>query len=197
MAYRTLALLLAFSISLTLSACATNRESTPERTATEQLLISSAADRAADALVEHIPVKGRVFVDATNFEGVDGKYAIGTIRDRIARKGALLVADRAAADVIVEIRSGALSIDEKQILIGLPQLDIPVPLSGTFKLPEIALFSRNVRQGVAKFGATAYDAGTPGPEAASSLSTGSVNTTQWTALLFIHWTTSTLESVDP
>ena len=71
-----------------LSACSTATESNPPRTATEQLLISSAAERAADKLSFGIPKGTKVFVDSGNFEGYDGKNAISAIRTSLLKQGA-------------------------------------------------------------------------------------------------------------
>jgi hypothetical protein len=162
--------LIAVATALAVSGCTTARESSPQRTATEQLLISTAADRAAERLALRVPSGARVFVDAANFEGIDSKYAIGAIRDHLLRTGMKLVADRGNADTVVEIRAGALSVDEKQLLVGIPQMNIPIPLAGSFSFPEIPLFKTRERKGVAKFAATAYGAaegslvGSSGPQ---------------------------------
>ena len=145
---------------LALGACSTERETSPPRTATEELLVSTAADRAAEHLDVAIPKGSKVFVDASNFEGTDSKYAIAAIRDHVARCGGYLVADRKDADMALEIRTGALSIDEKSLLVGIPRFDVPIPLAGNFKFPEIALFKRAQQKGVAKFAATGIDART-------------------------------------
>jgi hypothetical protein len=149
--------MLAVALALALGACSTERESSPPRTATEQLLISTAADRAMDGLDLSIAPGTKVFLNAENFEGTDSKYAIAAIRDHLLRKGAAIVADRAKAEAVVEIRAGALSIDESETLFGIPSYDVPIPLaSGTLKLPEVALYKRKIRQGVAKIAATSY-----------------------------------------
>src|SRR3546814_4615338 len=106
--------------ALGVGACATERESSPPRTATEQLMISAAADRAANKLALDIPKGARIFIDATNFEGIDGKYAVGAIREHFLERGARLAAGRSDADIVVEVRSGALSMDEKKTLVGIP-----------------------------------------------------------------------------
>ncbi|MBL0930075.1 MAG: hypothetical protein IBJ15_08145 [Alphaproteobacteria bacterium] len=63
-----------------LAACSGARQSQPARTATEQLLIANAADKAAERLVLAFESGAKVFVDAANFDGVDAKYAIAPIR---------------------------------------------------------------------------------------------------------------------
>ena len=140
-----------------LAACTTVTHSVPPRTATEELLISRAAEQAADNLKLDVPPGTKLFVDATYFDGYDSKYAIGTIRDRLLRRGAHLVDKKSDAAIVLEIRSGALSIDEHSLLVGIPGFDIPIPLTGSFTFPEIALYKKAVQAGVAKFAATGYD----------------------------------------
>jgi hypothetical protein len=143
--------------SVGLAACTTVTTSKPARTATEELLISRAADEAADNLKFDVPAGTKLFLDTTYFEGTDSKYAIGTIRDRLMRRGIHLVDKKDDAQVVLEIRAGALSIDEQSFLVGIPGFPIPIPLAGTLDFPEIALYKKAVRAGVAKFAATGYD----------------------------------------
>ena len=140
-----------------LGACTTTRETSPQRSATEQLLISTAVDRAVERMDLKIPQGTKVFLDAEQLEGSDGKYATGAMKDRLLRGGANLVADRGKADAVVEIRAGALSIDDKQTLFGIGSFDVPVPLAGqAAKIPEIALYKQKERVGVAKIAAIGY-----------------------------------------
>ena len=151
-----LALILAV---LALGACTSMRETSPQRTATEQLLISTAVDRAIAQVNLEIPEGTKVFVDSEQLEGSDGKYAAGEMKDRLLRRGARLVADRGKADAVVEVRAGALSMDDKQMLVGTDSFDVPVPLAGqAAKIPEIALYKEKERLGVAKIAAIGYSA---------------------------------------
>ena len=122
-----------------IAGCSTERQTDPQRTATEQLLISTAADRAAQSLALDIGPERKAFLDTTNFEGLDGKYAIAAIRSSLLKQGNRFVADKKDADTIIEIRSGALSIDKHEELVGIPSIDIPIPLAGQLGTPEIAL----------------------------------------------------------
>src|SRR5215468_8390535 len=65
-----------FLLLLGLAGCSTARESEPARTATEELLISTAVDRALDGLQLKIPEGTKLWVDAANFDGYDQKYAV-------------------------------------------------------------------------------------------------------------------------
>lgn len=176
-----------------LAACSTAKESSPPRTATEQLMLSTAADRAAERIAEQVardmPKGAKLFVDAANFEGTDGKYAIAAIRDRLLRRGGALAKDRDSADLVVELRAGALSMDDKQTLVGIPKFDVPVPLAGPVSFPEIALFKKRQRTGIAQFGATGYGAEDGRYVVSTGPQYGLSRETEWVVLLFISWTT--------
>ncbi|MBX6323865.1 MAG: hypothetical protein IRY94_18775 [Rhodospirillaceae bacterium] len=191
MSHRAAAVLLAFA----LGSCTVTRESSPPRTATEQLLLSAAADRAADGLALAIPAGDRVFVDASDFEAYDGKYAIGAVKDRLLRRGARLVSSRGEADVVVAVRSGALSIDQERTLVGLPGFGVPVPLAGTLNIPEVALFKKEVEEGVAKLAATGYDARSGSLVDSVGPVFGFSHRIRWVVLLVISWASDDLTGV--
>lgn len=184
---RILAILVA-PVLLASAGCTIERQSVPPRTATEQLLISTAVDRAVERLELEIPKGTKVLVDADNFEGIDEKYAIGAIRDKIARAGGHLVPTRGEADMVVEIRSGALSIDESRTLIGIPSVEVPVPTAENIRLPEFALWKRHRQQGVAKLALTGYATDDGRLTAATGPIYGFSHRTDYVALLLITWT---------
>jgi hypothetical protein len=160
---------------LPLGGCITDRVTNPPRTATEQLLVSSAADRAADQLRVMLPRGTRIFIDVHNFTGANGddaKYAAASIEDRLLLQGLAVMADPKQADVIVALRAGALATNSHKVLIGIPSLPIPIPFAaGTvLQTPEFAFFSWDAQKGIAKFAATSYGA----HDGALRSSTGSV-----------------------
>lgn len=184
---RLLHLTIFAALAFGVAACSGERTSNPDHTATEQLLITKAADDAVAKL--HLPLKAgqKVFLDATGVTGDYAPYATALVRDRILLDGGHLVPDRAAADIVVEARSGALSIDEFQSLIGLPESKIPVPLAGDLSTPEMALYKRAERRGIAKLGLTAYDAKGGGYVGGTGTKFGFSQKKEWTVLFFISW----------
>jgi hypothetical protein len=180
--------LVVFSLLAALSACTTTAQSNPARTATEQMLISSAAERAAQQLTLQLPPDSRVFVDNTNFEGTDSKYAIAAIRTDMLLEGMHLVDDKKNADVIIETRAGALSTDRNTFLIGIPSFAVPVPFaSSPLTLPEIALWGTDDQKGVAKFAITGVDAKNGTLVAAQEPQYGFAHNIKKTLLIFISW----------
>jgi hypothetical protein len=176
---------------LALAACTTTVDTNPPRSAMEELLITTAADRAVDELAAQIPKKSKVFVDSGNFDAVnaaDAKYAIASIHARLLKQGAHLVGDKKDAQTVVEVRSGALSTDQKSFLIGIPQFNVPIPLAGSpLTFPEIALYKSADQKGVAKFGIIDYDAKTGTLIASQEPQYGFAHNIMKTLLIFFTW----------
>jgi hypothetical protein len=182
--------------ALLLGGCSTVRLTEPPQTATEQLLVSTAVDHAVANLKPVIAPGSKVFVDASYFDSdntiVLPRYTIGAVRDLVLRSGGDLVDDRKQADLVVEMRNGAQAIDHKSLLIGIPSIPIPIPLTGTVQTPELALFKRDNQHGVSKIALTIYSA----KSGALAHSTGPVfgdsHDTHWTVLLLIGWDTQNI-----
>jgi hypothetical protein len=144
------------SATLWLGGCVTNNTTTPARSATEQLLLSTAADRALRSANLDILANRKVFLDATYFDSYDSKYVLGTVRDALSRAGALLQEDAKSSDIIVEARSGALSIDSSDLLFGIPNMGVPIPLAGAVQIPEVAFYKSNKQRSTAKIALLAF-----------------------------------------
>jgi hypothetical protein len=129
----------------------------PTRSATEQLLISTAADRALAQWDWSIVNKKKVYVDRVNYDSLDKEYVIGTIHDYVSLNGGLLVTNMNDAELVMEPRSGALSIDASSSIIGLPASAAPVPLAGAVNLPEMALYKSEKQYSIAKLAILVYE----------------------------------------
>src|SRR5258705_3883803 len=180
------------ALTLLLGGCVAERATSPAHTATEQLLISTAADRAAEKLAEQIPANIRVLLDTTYIDAADGGYALLAIKDRFLRRGIALADDRASADAILEARAGALSTDEKITSLGTPQLTVPI-IPGVagyngFPVPAINLFKKAHTKPAAKIAATGYDPKTGKLVVATDPQYGYSQKTDWVVLLFFTWT---------
>lgn len=176
------------AMALTVAGCTSTRTTAPERTATEQLLLSTAADDAIGRLDLGLTPGTRAYVETAYLQAYDSPYVIGAIRDKLLRSGLMLVAERDAADVVIEARAGALAIDEDTFLIGVPSWDVPIPFAATpLSTPELALFKRDRREGIAKLALTAYaiedgrHAGSSGPAIGRAHKTRRL-------VLFVGWT---------
>jgi hypothetical protein len=147
--------------------CGTTKWSDTPRTATEQLLISTAVDRAIDNM-NFKPLAGKdIFFDATYLEGiVDKSYVISSLRQHMLAQGCVIVPSRELATYVVEARAGAVGTNHHDVMLGVPALSLPgaslmpgVPSA----IPEIAFAKTTDQKGVAKIAAFAYNQRTGQP----------------------------------
>jgi hypothetical protein len=143
-------------VALCCNGCLQTNMTEPQRSAAEQLLLSTVADRAAQTVSLNSFANKKVYFSTNYFEGYDAKYAFGTVRDAFSRAGALLVNDENDAEIVVEARNGALSIDRADSLLGIPSTAVPVGFAGAISIPEIALYKSNKQYSLAKFALLAY-----------------------------------------
>lgn len=151
---------LLLSGAVLLCGCGTTRSTDSARTATEQLLISDAIDRAVQT-VDLAPLRGQtVFLDDSRLSDVvDKNYLVSTLRQHILASGCTLKDKREEADFIVEARAGAVGTDRNDLLFGIPATNVPqiVPMPGIpTAIPEVPLAKRRDQRGVAKISMFAY-----------------------------------------
>lgn len=135
-----------------LSGCVDARRSDTWRTGVEQLVLSTAVDRAASKFDFSTLEGKRVHVDASNLEAVDRGYILSWVRKQLLESGAMLVdntEEDGPADVIVEPYSGSLGTDGSDSLIGLPSISLSVMGTG-FSTPEVAFFKSSTQRAEAK-----------------------------------------------
>lgn len=156
-AARRFALVLACAL---VAGCGTTRLSDSSRTANEQLLISSAVDRAVGSMrFEHLSGHD-VFFDPQYLKGaVDENYIVSTIRQQLLASGCYLKERREDAQVVVEARAGAVGTNRHDLLIGIPQVNLPSAVGvvgAPSVIPEIPFAKSTDQKGVAKISVFAY-----------------------------------------
>src|SRR4051794_15110200 len=113
--------------------CTYYRTTDPPITADQQFLTSEATIRAVEQL-SAVALRDRVvFVDSTYLTGPstgsgqapDHSFLIAEVRARLLVSGVRLAADRAKAQVILELRSGGIGIDRQYYMVGLPSIALP------------------------------------------------------------------------
>src|SRR5205814_4105170 len=92
----------------------------------EQLNVDALRDRkvwietaylsGAEQVIVNGEVRQRLFTSA------EQAFATGELRERLLQAGARIVQEKKQADVIVEVRSGGISVDHMENLIGVPAL---------------------------------------------------------------------------
>jgi hypothetical protein len=154
----TIGLLMAI---LLLPGCTAVRTTSPTQSAEQQILIATAADRAAAALAEQVPAGLSAWIDLYGVSGAnqaswDQAYGLAAIEDALLRRGVELKAERDQADAVIMPRVGMLSTAERNMLLGLPSF--PIPLQPNMVVPALSFYSQNTANGSAKFAASIYDA---------------------------------------
>jgi hypothetical protein len=158
---------LALIASAAIIGCGTTRSTDTTRTATEQLLISDAIDRAVQTVNLQSLVGQTVYLDDSRLgDVVDRNYLISSLRQHLLASGCYLRAERDQADYIVEARAGAIGTDRNDLLFGVPSMNVPqifpvqpVPAA----IPEVPIAKRRDQRGIAKIAVFAYhrETGTP------------------------------------
>ena len=175
------------AIGLMSTGCHTSRLTEPPRTVAEMVMLSHAADQAI-AQLDLDPVQGKkVFLDASYFESVDGKYVIGALREAIAIHGGILVDQLDASQWVMELRNRGLGMDTRSALFGLPAMEIPVPFAGRVASPELALYKANLADSIASFAVVVYDRQEGLMLATATEGEGMSKFNQYQLLGFIKW----------
>lgn len=158
------ALILALLVA---SGCGTTRMSDTKRTATEQLLISDAMDRAVSRLDFRALAGKTAYLDSSPARGAtDQEYLVSALRQHMLASGCALKDKREEADYIVELRIGAVGTDRHEVLFGVPATKVPemaavvgVPSS----IPELPLAKKTEQRAVTKLAVFAYNRNTGRP----------------------------------
>ncbi len=173
---------------LVLTGCASTSETYPGRTATEQLLMARAADMAVEGLRLPIPPGSRVYVEGRYFQGEGANYATSAVRGALSEAGFALADDRNQADAIFELRAGTMSLEQMRRVVGLPPLALPINESlNVVSIPELSLYSRRDRVGVAEFSGFVYDARTGAPLGAVTPMIGEYRIRSHKVLMMVTW----------
>lgn len=148
------------------SGCVNKQRMTePARSVGEQLLLSTAINRALSEMdMEAIGrLKGfKVYISTTYLKAIDQEFLIGSLRDLLFSNGVLLVDDVSQAQIVVEVRSGANSLDSATVTAGIAEDQaLPNPVTGApVALPELALFKKENNVSVTTMALVAYHADT-------------------------------------
>jgi len=182
---RTAAILAACLLA---AACASTTESNTGRTATEQLLLARASDKAVEGLSLPLPTAASIFVDDSYFQGEGTRYAISAIRAALSDAGYRLARTKDASDAVFEVRAGALSLEQMRRVFGIPEMRIPI--NETFNvvsLPELSVYSNRDRVGVAEFSGFLYEAKTGAPLGAVLPMIGQYRIRSHKVLMIVAW----------
>ncbi len=163
---RVLVSLMALGICL---GCGTSKWTDTRRSATEQLLITDAMDRAVSKLEFRALAGKTVYIDERPLNSLsDAAYLVSCMRQHMLASGCVVKETREDAEYVAEIRAGAIGTDRHELLYGVPTVNIPavVPVSGfgvPSQIPEIPFVKKTDQRAVAKIAVFAYNRKTGRP----------------------------------
>lgn len=185
-------------LALALGGCVTATQTNPSRTATEQMLIAHAAEQAAKQFKLPFKPGTRIYLLAANFRGEGGDYAVSALRASFGQQKMVLASRPEEAEIIVEVRMAALSIDETNRMVGIPAVTLPNMTSlSIINFPELTVYARRDRTGVAEFLAFAYDARTGAPISVDDHVSGFTQIRAHKALMVFSWGKRQVRPGDP
>jgi hypothetical protein len=177
---------------LTVAGCATQRVTNPERTATEQFLLSKAVTDAVEPLSFEVLHGRRVYVDDRFFGAPEKTLVLGEVRAKLLLSGVQLAPEAKGAEVVLEVRSEGIGIDRYDSIVGIPSIGAPaaatsaaasVPLMGIVT-PELAIIKETKQLSFASIAYVAYWADTGEVVAASGPALGRAWRDDWWVLNF-------------
>ena len=130
---------------VSVTGCTSTNSSNTARTATEQMLVSNAVDQSLSKVDFQAFGDRKVFVEEKYLDCTDKNYVVSSVRHRVLMQGAQIVAKPEDADLILELRSGAVGTNTSNSFLGIPQIQLP----GMISTPEIKLVNRVNQTGMA------------------------------------------------
>jgi hypothetical protein len=152
--------------------CATIRTTDPQHTATEQFLLTSAAQSAVDQVSADTLRDRIVYIDTTYLTTAwqtapELSFMIGQFRAKLLEGGARLTERREAAQIVLELRSGGVGIDRLEFLLGIPPIGLSAIAGaaasaggGGVITPELAILKSTRQYSFASVAFVAYWADT-------------------------------------
>jgi hypothetical protein len=176
----------------------------PERTATEQFLLSQAVVEAVEPLSFEVLHGRRVYIDDRFFGSPEKTFVLGELRAKLLLAGVQVSPNEQTAEIILEVRSAGIGVDRYDSILGIPAIGAPslatsgattVP-TATIITPELALVKEIRQVSFASVAYVAYWANTGEVVASSGPSLGRAYRDDWWLFGFGPRTIGTVPPVD-
>ncbi len=138
--------------------CGTSKLTNTSRTATEQLLLTDAMDRAVSQANLSVLSGRKVYINATAISNIqDNAYLLSIVRQHTLASGCLLEDKEENAEIILELHAGSSGTDQHDTMFGISEMTIPG--FGSYSattVPEIAVAKKVIQKATVKIGIFAY-----------------------------------------
>ena len=150
-------------------------------------------DRAVAKLPPELAAGKRTFLALDNLACIDKPYVVQRLRAALRDRGARVVESATEAELVLEVASGALSINRRDMLLGLPALPLPLPFADqVLKIPEFPLLKMITYRGRAKLLFSPFAPETGAQTGSAALYYGKCRETHWWFLFLGPITSSTM-----
>ena len=148
---------LALLVLVALTGCIGSiRPTTTARTAQEQLLCTTAAQRAVSHVDSAVFAKRKVFIDVERLQvQVDRGYVLDAFSNLVYAAGGHIAPTRDKADLVVEVRAAALGCFDGKWLIFIPIF--PLPVKQASDAPSLLEIGYALQEGWCKIDAWCFD----------------------------------------
>jgi len=117
------------------------------------------------------------------------------VRAALSEAGYALASSKGEAEAVLELRAGALSLEQMRRVFGVPEMRIPINDSfNVVSMPELSVYSRRDRVGVAEFSGFLYEPKSGAPLGAVIPMTGEFRIRSHKLLMIVAWGQ---QSIDP
>ncbi len=182
----------------TLTGCVTPRITDTARSAIEQNLLATAAERAVKMMDFSEFKNKKATMDYSQLATqVDKEYIMAVFETHLGNNGVKVVTNADNAEIRIKLFCGIFAADDTKFEIGTPELPIPVPYTDlSFAIPALSLFQKINRSGYCRIGAAVYDAKTDDFLKSFTGINTKTEYNNWVLILFFPFTTTDLELVD-
>ncbi len=179
MTQSTFLVIFALSFTILVSGCATTKQTGTEtpRSATEQLLLSTAAERSATQIEGPVFLGVPLYLEVAGLTN-DAAFAKETVASELQARGAIVVTEVTKATYTVRILVQAFGTDQTESFLGIPAMNVIVPI------PEIALFKRRRQTARSRLRYIVIDTRTGQTVGRAQEAEGKTTSTRWTILFF-------------
>lgn len=179
-------------LSLLLAGCSLDRSSTTARTAIEQALLSTAADRSILGLDAPELSGHSFFVENRDLEGVDVEYVRAALSESLLRSGMNEANSPEDAEILVYPRLAYAAVDDSGFIFGIPEMSMPVIGMGALPIPEMALFKVGRQEGKNRLAVHGVWRADGSLAFRINPAAGYAYHTRWTVFFFFSWRTTDL-----
>ncbi len=129
-----------------------------------------------------------MFVDDSYFRAENAPYAVSAVRAALSEAGYALAHSKQDAEAVLELRAGTLSLEQMRRVFGVPEMRVPINDSfNVVSIPELSVYSRRDRVGVAEFSGFLYEPKTGAPLGAIMPMTGEFRIRSHKLLMIVAW----------